>query len=86
LPPAYVYPLQWLARMPLAAHFVASSRTDEALTQWQLLLDSRQHLLPDPLRAAIECALLERDRGSNLTGTSPSVLLVTQLSQAFRYI
>jgi serine/threonine protein kinase/tetratricopeptide (TPR) repeat protein len=59
LPAAYVYPLQWTLRVPLAIHLTRLGKLDEAKMQWELLLDIRQHLLPDELTRAIQLALEE---------------------------
>jgi hypothetical protein len=86
LPAAYVYPLQWLVRMPLAAYFVALDRIDDAYDQWQALLDPRQHLLPDPLRHAIEGALAHRAGGPSPVEANPGVPSVIRLAQELRYL
>jgi eukaryotic-like serine/threonine-protein kinase len=52
--PGYTYPLQWIARMPLAATLLELDRTDDALEHWQFLLRDGQLDLPRALRAAIE--------------------------------
>ncbi|HEX7672074.1 MAG TPA: hypothetical protein VF395_20910, partial [Polyangiaceae bacterium] len=67
LRPGYVYPLQWLARMPLAACLQAASRTDEAVEHWGLMLQDPQQRLPDELETAIERTLALRD-GPSLAG------------------
>ena len=61
LRPAYVYPLEWLARMPLAAYLHAKGRTDESLENCRLMLHDPQQLLPDELAAAIERTLTRPD-------------------------
>jgi eukaryotic-like serine/threonine-protein kinase len=65
LRPAYIYPLQWLARMPLAAWLHAKNRIDESLENCRLMLADPQHLLPEELATAIERAVTPRG-GRNL--------------------
>jgi hypothetical protein len=57
LPAGYTYPLQWLARIPLAAHLARVGHVDDALAQWQLLLDPAQCLLPAALNEEIPAAV-----------------------------
>jgi serine/threonine protein kinase len=54
--PGYIYPLQWIARMPLAASLLERGATDEALEHWQFLLRLEQLELPLKVRTAIERA------------------------------
>jgi serine/threonine protein kinase len=86
LPPVYVYPLQWLARMPLAAHWARSDRAEHALAEWRLLLEARQHALPDALREAIEHAVSEHEREGKLGSGHPSVKRILELAREFRYL
>jgi serine/threonine protein kinase len=86
LPPAYVYPLQWLARMPLAAHLVTTNRVDEAARHWQALLETGQHALPDPLRDAIELAISGAAQGSDPVAARSGALRVVEVAQEFRYM
>ena len=65
LRPSYVYSLQWLARMPLAACLDREKRLAEAHEHWRLLLDDPQHLLPEPLEHAIRQALQRQDGASS---------------------
>jgi hypothetical protein len=60
----YVYPLQWLARAPLAACLHRESRLEEALEHWRLMLEDPQQVLPDTLQHAIALALSGRDPAS----------------------
>jgi hypothetical protein len=62
LPATYPYPLQWLARAPLAARLTELGNAQLALEQWELLLDARQARLPAALQASIEAALAKRSR------------------------
>ncbi len=64
LKPAYVYPLQWLARMPIVACLHRSNRAPETLEHWRSMLEDPQHLLPEPLQQAIEQALAREDAAS----------------------
>jgi serine/threonine protein kinase/tetratricopeptide (TPR) repeat protein len=85
--PSYVYPFQWLARMPLAAHLAMSGRMDEALKQWGSLLDPPQLLLPDLLGEAIGQMRAARDAGSRASAeVTLGVQRIIQLSQQFRYL
>jgi hypothetical protein len=86
LPPVYVYPLQWLARMPLAAHWARSDRAEHALAEWRLLLETRQHALPDALREAIELAVSVHEREGRLGADHPSVQRILELAREFRYL
>jgi nucleotide-binding universal stress UspA family protein len=86
LPPVYVYPLQWLARMPLAAHWAHSDRTGHAVAEWRLLLEARQHALPDALREAIELAAAEHEEGGKMDAGHPSVQRILELAREFRYL
>ena len=57
----YVYPLQWLARVPLAEALALRGATDEALVQWASLVGKPQHHLPDALADEITKAVAARD-------------------------
>lgn len=76
LPPAYPYPLQWMALVPLAAELTRAGRLDEALASFKLLLSERQHQLPERLSAAIEHA--EPD--------ATSLLELVNIAEELRYI
>jgi hypothetical protein len=56
LAPWYVYPLQWLARAPLACHLLTLGRLDGARVHLRALADSKQHRLPDGLAAVMSAA------------------------------
>jgi len=84
LPAGYTYPLQWLARSPLAAHFTANGRTDDALVQWELLLDPTQCLLPDRLSEAIRAALL--DRAARGSADEKAVAGLSELARELRLL
>lgn len=84
LPPSYKYPMQWLARVPLAADLAAQGRVDEALAQWELLIDPIQCALPDELDQAIRAVLAKRT-----IGTAPdhaSVARLAELAQELRFL
>jgi hypothetical protein len=75
--------LQWLARIPLAADLTVRGRVDEALAQWELLIDPTQCALPDELDQAIRAVLAERT-----TGAPPdhaSVARLAELAQELRF-
>jgi hypothetical protein len=61
LRPAYAYPMQWLARMPLAAHCVDKGHVDVAVDHWRALLESDQCRLGKSLEDAIQCVLGEAE-------------------------
>jgi eukaryotic-like serine/threonine-protein kinase len=84
LPPGYKYPLQWLARAPLAAHLAACGRVDDALAQWELLIDPIQARLPDELEAAIRAALALRATAAEPHEASSTRL--AELAQALRFL
>jgi serine/threonine protein kinase len=84
LPPSYKYPLQWLARAPLAAHLTACGHADDALAQWQLLIDEVQSRLPDELEAAIRAALALRAAGA--TPHEASIAHLAELAQELRFL
>jgi eukaryotic-like serine/threonine-protein kinase len=84
LPKGYTYPLQWLARIPLAAYFVAGGRTIEAVAQWTLLLDGAQCLLPDDLIVAIRVASGQRSADVAADGTD--VARLVELAQELRLL
>jgi serine/threonine protein kinase len=70
---AYVFPFEWLARMPLAAHALRSRDAPKALAQWRFLLDERQQRLPDSLEGAIRAAL-EAGDGPSANESAAQVL------------
>lgn len=74
----YVYPLQWLARLPLAAHFYRERRIEAALEQVAPLLVDPQHHLPEELHRAVERAL----DASNEQGFSE----VTEAASRLRFL
>jgi hypothetical protein len=84
LPPSYKYPLQWLARAPLAAHLSAVGRTDEALAEWELLLDPALSRLPDELESAIRAALAQR--ATTATPRAQTVAHLAELAQSLRFL
>ncbi|HKY36828.1 MAG TPA: protein kinase [Polyangiaceae bacterium] len=84
LPAAYPYPFQWLARIPLATHLTKLGKVDEALQEWALLLDAKQHLLPDPLSAAIRLALTKR--ASTRVTDFASLQAIAELAEALSYV
>ena len=84
LPAAYPYPLQWLARAPLAAHLAATGRTREALAHWQYLLEPTQSRLPDELHAQIELALSKRS-GDGLPDAA-SLTPILEAARRFAYL
>jgi eukaryotic-like serine/threonine-protein kinase len=75
LPATYPYPLQWLARAPLAARLTELGRAQQALEQWELLLDARQARLPEALQASIETALAKRSRDGSVDAASLTSIL-----------
>jgi predicted ATPase len=84
LPAAYPYPLQWPVRIPLATHLTRLGKVDEALQEWELLLDAKQHILPDELSAAIRLALTKR-ASTGVTDVA-SLQALTELAEALRYL
>jgi hypothetical protein len=80
LPASYKYPLQWLARIPLAAYLTEQGRIDEALAQWELLIDPAQSALPDELDEAIRAALLRRATPGD------GVTRLAELAQELRFL
>jgi eukaryotic-like serine/threonine-protein kinase len=84
LPASYKYPLQWLARIPLAADLTARGLADEALTHWELLLDPLQSALPDELDAAIRAAVAKRTTGAAPDDTS--IARLVELAQELRFL
>ena len=78
LPANYPYPLQWLARAPLAAHLGQTGRTQEALDQWEQMLATTQAHLPDELRLAIETALANRSQ--------PNLVAIVEVARRFGYL
>jgi len=84
LPAGYTYPLQRLARVPLAAHLTAEGRTDDALAQWELLLDPAQCLLPDRLNEAIRAALL--GRATHGSADEKTVADLSELARGLRLL
>jgi hypothetical protein len=84
LPAGYTYPLQWLARIPLAAQLTSSGRLDDAVAQWQLLLDPAQCLLPDRLDGAIR-AVASRRVADGVTDPN-GVLRLVELARELRLL
>jgi eukaryotic-like serine/threonine-protein kinase len=84
LPPGYPYPLQWLARIPLAAYLTSNGRLEDALGQWEPLLDPAQSLLPDRLNEAIRGALAQRDGDGGADASS--VLALSQLARDLGFL
>jgi serine/threonine protein kinase len=74
----YIYPLQWLARLPLAVHFHSNNRMDRALEQVARILVDPQHSLPDELQLAIERSLSARD--------AQSFRDVTEAAERYRFL
>ncbi len=83
LPANYPYPLQWLARAPLAAHLGQTGRAHEALSHWEQMLAPTQAQLPDELRLAIEAALGKRSQG---VLAPPSLLPIVEAARKFGYL
>jgi hypothetical protein len=81
--PGYVYPIQWIARMPLAATLLELDRTDDAVEQWQVLLRPEQAELPVTLQTAIEQAA-RADQGSQERRLR--ALEVRDLCRKYRYV
>jgi hypothetical protein len=81
LPANYPYPLQWLARAPLAAHLAKTGRGYEALHHWEQMLAPTQAQLPDELRLAIESALAKRS--SNVPIDAASLSPIVELARRF---
>jgi hypothetical protein len=77
LPPGYPYPLQWLARIPLAVQLSRTGRNLEALEQWRVLLEPTQHALPDALNDAIRAALKCSEEPALLLDTLTSLELLS---------
>jgi eukaryotic-like serine/threonine-protein kinase len=84
LPAAYPYALQWPVRIPLAAHLTRLGKVAEALQEWELLLDAKQHVLPDELSAAIRLALTKR--ASTGVTDARSLQALVELAEALRYV
>jgi serine/threonine protein kinase/tetratricopeptide (TPR) repeat protein len=84
LPATYPYPLQWLARALLAARLTERGNAQQALEQWELLLDARQARLPEALQASIEAALAKRSRDGSVDATSLTAIL--ELARLHRYL
>jgi serine/threonine protein kinase/tetratricopeptide (TPR) repeat protein len=82
LRPAYIYPLEWLARIPLAACLYDRQRGDEALEQLGLVLENPQYLLPDPLAGAIRARRADPEDGAG----PPSVPLILEMMRTYRYL
>jgi tetratricopeptide (TPR) repeat protein len=59
LPAAYVFPLQWIARLPLAASLFAQGDHDRAIEQLKPLLSASQHLLHDDVMSALGCCVTQ---------------------------
>jgi hypothetical protein len=84
LPSGYSYPLQWLVRMPLAVDMTRRGHVDDALHQFELLLDKSQHLLPGPLARTIELALAKRAR--NNAADEQDVRDIIELAEDLGYV
>lgn len=84
LPPGYVYPLQWMARVPLAAVLTKRGRSIEAVEQWSALLGTGQNVFPQPLHDGI-VALAARDTGDEAALSLSSGRLLT-LAQDLRFL
>jgi hypothetical protein len=84
LPASYKYPLQWLARAPLAAYLSAAGRTDAALAEWELLLEPPLSRLPDELELAIRAARAER--APSASTRARNVAQLTELAQTLRFL
>ena len=54
---ALVYPMQWLARLPLLAIALQQGRLDDAIHEAQALLHPEQQQLPTALTAALQAAV-----------------------------
>jgi hypothetical protein len=75
----YVFPFEWLARMPLAARSLELGARGAAVEQWRLLLDERQQQLPDALERTIRSALEAADKMSFQERAREVVALATAL-------
>ncbi|HKY36827.1 MAG TPA: hypothetical protein VJN18_12855, partial [Polyangiaceae bacterium] len=84
LPAAYSYPAQWTLRAPLAIHLTRIGKLNEARAQWELLLDTRQYLLPDELTRAIQLALEESSR--EVAAQRERLEAVATLASDLRYV
>ncbi len=73
LPAAYVFPMQWLARLPYAQQLSNAGQRGLAAEQLKFLLRDDQMALNDSLVAEIECgtARLEQGEDSALDGVWP---------------
>jgi tetratricopeptide (TPR) repeat protein len=80
LPPGYPYPLQWLARIPLAAQLSRTGRTSEAFEHWRALLEPTQYALPEQLNDAI---VLEFERGDDPSQSRDALANLELLSHKF---
>ena len=83
--PAYEYPLHWLVRMPLAAQLVAEGDLDKAIAHWKALLAPAQHLLPRPLRSAMEHAIRDCEGGPEKAARTSSGDIV-EIAREFGYL
>ena len=84
LPAGYTYPLQWLARIPLAAHLATIGRLNDALAHWELLLDPAQYLLPTALNETIRTVV-----ASGMTdgaGDASSVMRLVELARELGFL
>jgi serine/threonine protein kinase len=67
LPASYVFPLQWLARLPYAEHSSRRGNEQEALVQLSFLLrDDQMALEPDIVSEIARCAASPADRRASL--------------------
>jgi len=80
LPPGYPYPLQWLARIPLAVQLFRRGRTSEALQHWRFLLAPTQYALPERLSDVILGGL---DREAEPSRLHETLVSLERLSHNF---
>lgn len=66
LPAPYVYPFQWLARIPYAAYLNSSGQADAAVAQLTFLLHEHQQVLHDEVTAGIGQIELDYQRRGHL--------------------
>jgi tetratricopeptide (TPR) repeat protein len=67
LPVSYVYPLQWLARLPYAAYLDGVGQFGAAVAQLTFLVNEHQYLLADDVRAEIQRLGFEHARNGSLS-------------------
>jgi serine/threonine protein kinase len=77
---ALVYPLQWLAHMPLANVCRARGRIGEAVDHVRAALDDTQQRMPEELAAGIRGAVASWERGSR-EETSEGLVAVERLAR-----